>query len=91
MQLQHNIHGQMQRLFKKFCDNADIKCEEIPVSKYFNKNMCDGAFLTEEYTYDAMQLKKVFLDELKKIFSVSTDILQYKYCFNKQGKMIFML
>ncbi len=36
--------------------------------------MCDGAFLTEEYTYDAMQLKKVFLDELKKIFSVSTDI-----------------
>ena len=52
--------------FQKFCDNVDIKCEEIPVSKYFNKNMCDGAFLTEEYTYDAMQLKKFFLDELKK-------------------------
>ena len=36
--------------FKKFCQAAGIKCEEIPASKYFKDNMCDGAFLTEEYT-----------------------------------------
>ena len=42
--------------FQKFCDNADIKCEEIPVSKYFNKNMCDGAFLTEESTHSPTEI-----------------------------------
>lgn len=39
--------------FKLFCSNANIKCEEIGVSKFFNEGYCDGAFLTEEYTYDA--------------------------------------
>ena len=27
--------------------------------------MCDGAFLTEEYTYDAMLLRDYYLDKLK--------------------------
>ena len=44
--------------FEKFCRAAGIRCEEVAVSKYFNSGMCDGAFLTEEYTYDAMILKK---------------------------------
>lgn len=52
--------------FEKFCRAAGIRCEEVAVSKYFNSGMCDGAFLTEEYTYDAMILKKYFLEELAK-------------------------
>lgn len=50
--------------FQKFCFAANIRCDEIAVEQYFNKEMCDGAFLTEEYTYDAQILKQYFLDKL---------------------------
>ena len=33
--------------------------------------MCDGAFLTEEYTYDARILKEFFLDKLSKYKNVN--------------------
>ncbi|MBS4931087.1 MAG: FAD-binding oxidoreductase [Clostridiales bacterium] len=52
--------------FRKFCKAAEIKCEDISVDKYFKNNMCDGAFLTEEYTYDAQILKEYFLKEISK-------------------------
>ena len=55
--------------FKKFCDNANIKCEEINPKKYFKGNI-DGAFLTEEYTYDAHILRDYFLSELSKYDNV---------------------
>ncbi len=55
--------------FKKFCDNAKIKCEEIYPQKYFKGNI-DGAFLTEEYTYDAHILRDYFLSELTKYNNV---------------------
>ncbi len=51
--------------FQDFCRAAEIKCEEVAVSKYFKTGTCDGAFLTEEYTYDAMILKKYYQDKLK--------------------------
>lgn len=50
--------------FQKFCDTANIRCDKINPDKYFKTNMCDGAFLTEEYTYDARRLRDYFLDEL---------------------------
>lgn len=50
--------------FKEFCRAAEIKCDEVPVEKYFNRGMCDGAFLTEEYTYDAHILRDWFLEKL---------------------------
>lgn len=52
--------------FKKFCRDAGIFCRELPVTQYFNEGMCDGAFLTEEYTYDAHILRDFLLDELAK-------------------------
>lgn len=52
--------------FKKFCKDANIMCEELSTSKYFKENMCDGCFLTKEYTYDAMILKDYFLKEIAK-------------------------
>ncbi|HPH97461.1 MAG TPA: FAD-dependent oxidoreductase [Anaerolineaceae bacterium] len=52
--------------FRKFCDNASIRCEDISPTKYFNEGMCDGAFLTQEYTYDAYILRDYFVGELSK-------------------------
>ena len=46
--------------FMEFCRAAGIRCEEVAVSKYFQTGMCDGAFLTEEYTYDAGILQKYY-------------------------------
>lgn len=50
--------------FQEFCRAAEIKCEEVAPSKYFKAGMCDGAFLTEEYTYDAKILQKYYEDRL---------------------------
>lgn len=50
--------------FKEFCAAADIPCKELHPENYFKKGMCDGAFLTREYTYDAMILKNYFLEQL---------------------------
>lgn len=51
--------------FRLFCENAGIRCDDISPDKYFQKGLCDGAFITKEYTYDAMVLKSYFLEKLK--------------------------
>lgn len=51
--------------FQDFCRAADIPCEEVDSDRFFKTGMCDGAFKTQEYTYDAMLLKDHFLEELK--------------------------
>ncbi len=51
--------------FKKFCKEANIRCDEISASKYFQDGKCDGAFLTREYTYDAKMLRDRLLNEIK--------------------------
>lgn len=56
--------------FKKFCKAAEIPCEELHVEQFFKADMCDGAFLTREYTYDAMILKEYFLEKLKLLNNV---------------------
>jgi glycine/D-amino acid oxidase-like deaminating enzyme len=60
--------------FKKFCDYSKIDCEQISPTKYFNDSMCQGAFLTKEYTYDAMILKDYYLEKLRK-----QDNIQIRY------------
>ncbi len=52
--------------FKDFCKAANIPCEELHADNYFRDGMCDGAFRTREYTYDATILKEYLLDELSK-------------------------
>ena len=52
--------------FKKFCDAANIRCDEISTDQYFKENMCDGAFLTREYTYDAKVLCSKLLKEIER-------------------------
>lgn len=50
--------------FMDFCRAAGIRCDEVAVSKYFKPGMCDGAFLTEEYTYDAKILQSYYEEQL---------------------------
>lgn len=57
--------------FKKFCHAAHIRCEEVVPTQYFKPGFCDGAFLTEEYTYDAKILRDYFIEELKHYPNVS--------------------
>lgn len=56
--------------FKKFCNNVGIPCQEINPDDYFNNGLCDGAFITKEYTYDAHILRDYFLNELMKYKNV---------------------
>lgn len=56
--------------FQKFCKAAGIPCEELNPGKFFRDGMCDGAFLTREYTYDAMILRDYFLDKLERLSNV---------------------
>lgn len=50
--------------FKEFCHAAGIPCEELYPDTYFKKGLCDGAFRTREYTYDAMILKDYLLQKI---------------------------
>lgn len=50
--------------FQKFCKATNIRCEEVPTSRYFKEGKCDGAFLTKEYTYDAQLLKNKLLKQI---------------------------
>lgn len=56
--------------FLDFCRAAQIPCEELNPDRYFNKGMCDGAFLTREYTYDAQILRDYFLEQLEQMPNV---------------------
>lgn len=57
--------------FKAFCKAAGIPCEELHPERYFKERMCDGAFLTREYTYDAMLLRDYFLEKLEQYRNTS--------------------
>ncbi|MCI6248658.1 FAD-binding oxidoreductase [bacterium] len=57
--------------FRRFCHAAGIRCDDVAPERYFNPGMCDGAFLTTEYTYDAQVLKEWFLQELAKLPNVT--------------------
>lgn len=51
--------------FLAFCSAAGIPCEELHPERFFRPGMCDGAFLTKEYTYDAMMLRAYYLEQLE--------------------------
>lgn len=57
--------------FIKFCKSTGIRCDELPANKYFKKGMCDGTFLTNEYSYDAIILRDYYLEEIKKLKNVT--------------------
>ena len=66
--------------FKEFCKAAGIPCEEVNPEKYFNNRMCDGAFKTREYTYDAAILKAYLIDEIEKCATTGVIKCGIKIC-----------
>ena len=67
--------------FQKFCDNLNVKCEEIPKRKYFNKNTIDKAFLTKEFSFDSKIIGKMLYEELIKLgcnFKFDSKIVEIK-------------
>ncbi|RZL45426.1 MAG: FAD-binding oxidoreductase, partial [Pedobacter sp.] len=56
--------------FKKFCADTDILCKPINADDYFKDEFCEGAYLSQECTYDAQVLKRHFLEEIGKYSNV---------------------
>ena len=67
--------------FQKFCDNLNVRCDEIPKGKFFNENTIDKAFLTQEYSFDAKTIGKMLYEELVKLgcnFKFEMKIIEIK-------------
>ncbi len=59
--------------FMKFCRAAGIPCEEMHPERFFKPGMCDGAFLTREYTYDAFILRDAILEQVTALPHISVE------------------
>lgn len=57
--------------FRRFSAAAGIRCDDISPDKYFNPGQCDGAFLTNEYTYDAQILGEHFVRKIAALPNVT--------------------
>ena len=64
--LAKNFSWTSSKQFQKFCSDAQIPCNPINSSEYFNSNLIDGAFLCTESTYDAGILATHFFDSINK-------------------------
>ncbi len=71
--------------FKKFCSDANIFCEAVPNDKYFKDELCDGTFLTKEYTFDAHILRDYFLNEISKYPNIT---IEYNCIIEKITKLL---
>jgi len=47
--------------FEKFCNGTNILCKEIDLKEYFKTDEIEAAFETNEYAFDANEIKKYFL------------------------------
>lgn len=65
-----NLSWTNAREFERFCAAAEIRCDGVAPERYFRPGMCDGAYLTEEYTYDAQVLKAWYVKELSQLPNV---------------------
>ncbi|MEG0913487.1 MAG: FAD-dependent oxidoreductase [Oscillospiraceae bacterium] len=60
--------------FMRFCKAANIRCDVLPNDRYFNDGMCDGTFLTTEYTFDAKLMAEKMLGQAE-----SCDRVEFKF------------
>ena len=67
--------------FAKFCNATKIPCESIHPEIYFKPKLCDGAFVTSEYTFDA----KTIGEHLLKLLLPSSN---FAILFNSRIKEI---
>ena len=59
--------------FSKFCSDARIPCEYVSPDRYFKSGLCEGAYVTREYAFDALLLRDYFLREIN--FRTRVDVL----------------
>lgn len=52
--------------FQKFCRKADILSKPLLPETFFKKSMCDGAFITKEYAFDANKIKQHYNNKIKR-------------------------
>lgn len=71
--------------FKKFCRAAQIPCQEVHPDTFFKKGLCDGVFITREYTYDAMILKQYYLEQLAKLSNVTIVFHRQLACMSRSA------
>lgn len=57
--------------FEKFCHDSNIPCKPVNTEDFFKENMCEGAYITQECTYDAKRLMHHFLDEIAAMENVT--------------------
>lgn len=55
-----------KKRFEKFCRDAGIPCDSVSPDSYFKEGLCDGAYVTTEYAYDAALLKDHIFSEIEK-------------------------
>jgi len=65
-----NFSWTNKKQFIKFCNNANIRCDSINPEMYFNNELCDGAYLTKEYAFDAKSIKITLLNRISKYSNV---------------------
>ena len=65
-----NFSWTNKKQFIKFCNNANIRCDNINPDKYFNNEVCDGAYLTKEYAFDAESVKTTLLSRISQLSNI---------------------
>ena len=60
--------------FEKFCKDSKIPCKPLNTEEFFKPNVCEGAYLSRECTYDA---KILMTEMLKKITALDNVDIRY--------------
>lgn len=56
--------------FEKFCHDSEIPCKPVNTSNFFKEDLCEGAYITQECSYDSKRLMRHFLDEINALENV---------------------
>ncbi|RKS01088.1 MULTISPECIES: FAD-dependent oxidoreductase [unclassified Flavobacterium] len=59
-----NFSWTNSKQFEKFCNDSKIPCKPINTAEFFNPNVCEGAYLSRECTYDAKILMTGILKKM---------------------------
>lgn len=66
----NNFSWTNKKQFEKFCKDSEIPCKPINTNEFFKEQLCEGAFLSKECTYDATLLKEQLLKEIKQLSTI---------------------
>lgn len=70
--------------FLQFCRAVDIPCAELHPGRFFKEGMCDGAFLTCEYTFDAKILRDYLFRRVGAV-SIRSAPVRSRYLRDRKG------